>query len=55
MSLAALSMIVLAFMLGFRYGATGVAVAYSVPTTLLFSSLGWLSHRHMRKLFRPIP
>ncbi len=54
MSLAALSMIVLAFMLGSRYGATGVAVAYAVPTILLFSSLGWLANRHMRKLFRPV-
>jgi O-antigen/teichoic acid export membrane protein len=55
MSLAALSMIALAFMLGSRYGATGVAVAYAVPSMLLFSSLGWLSHRHMRKLFRLEP
>lgn len=55
MSLAALSMIVLAFILGSRYGATGVAVAYAVPTTLLFSSLGWMAHRHMRKLFRLAP
>ncbi len=55
MSLAALSMVGLSFILGSRYGATGVALAYAVPTMLLFSSLGWLSHRHMRNLFRPIP
>jgi len=55
MSLAALGMIALAFVLGPRYGATGVALAYAVPTMLLFSSLKWLANRHMRKLFRPIP
>jgi len=55
MSLAALGMIALAFVLGPRYGATGVALAYAVPTMLLFSSLKWLSNRHMRKLFRPVP
>jgi O-antigen/teichoic acid export membrane protein len=52
MSLAALSMIVLSFLLGFRYGATGVALAYAVPVILLFSSLKWLANRHMRNLFR---
>jgi len=55
MSLAALGMIALAFVLGPRYGATGVALAYAVPTMLLFSSLKWLATRHMRKLFRPVP
>jgi len=55
MSLAALSMVGLSFILGSRYGATGVALAYAVPTMLLFSSLKWLSNRHMRKLFRPAP
>ncbi len=55
MSLAALSMVGLSFILGFRYGATGVALAYAVPTMLLFSGLGWLAHRHMRKLFRLAP
>lgn len=55
MSLSALSMVGLSFILGFRYGATGVALAYAVPTMLLFSNLKWLSNRHMRKLFRQIP
>lgn len=55
MSLTALSMVGLSFILGSRYGATGVALAYAVPTMLLFSSLGGLSHRHMRKLFRSAP
>jgi O-antigen/teichoic acid export membrane protein len=52
MSLAALSMIALSFMLGSRYGATGAALAYAVPTMLLFSTLKWLASRHMRNLFR---
>jgi len=55
MSLAALSMIGLSFILGFRYGSTGVALAYAVPTMLLFSSLKGLSTRHMRNLFRLEP
>ncbi len=55
MSLAALSMVGLSFILGFRYGSTGVALAYAVPTMLLFSSLKWLATRHMRNLFRLEP
>jgi O-antigen/teichoic acid export membrane protein len=55
MSLAALSMVGLSFILGFRYGATGVALSYAVPTMLLFSSLGCLASRHMRNLFRLVP
>jgi O-antigen/teichoic acid export membrane protein len=51
MSLAALSMIAFSLMLGSRYGATGVALAYAVPTMLLFSILKWQSSRHMRNLF----
>lgn len=51
-SLAALSMIFLAFTLGSRYGATGVALAYAVTTALLFFSLKWQSRQHMHKLFR---
>jgi O-antigen/teichoic acid export membrane protein len=51
MSLAALSMIGLSFILGSRYGSTGVALAYAMPTMLLFSSLKWLANRHMRNLF----
>jgi len=51
MSLAALSMIALSFILGSRYGSAGVALAYAVPTLLLFSSLKWLAYRHMRTLF----
>ena len=55
MSLAALSMIALSFILGSRYGSTGVALAYAVPTILLFSSLKWLANRHMCKLFGLAP
>ncbi len=51
MSVAALSMMALSFMLGSRYGSTGVALAYAAPTMLLFSSLKWLANRHMRNLF----
>jgi len=51
MSLAAISMLVLSFTWGSRYGSTGVAMAYAVPTMLLFSSLKWLAYRHMRNLF----
>lgn len=50
-STAAISMLILSFTLGSRYGSTGVAVAYAVPTMLLFSSLKWQAYRHMRKLF----
>lgn len=50
MSLAALGMSTLAFVLGSPYGATGVALAYAVPTILLFSCLKWQANRHMRKL-----
>lgn len=50
-TLAAIGMIGLSFILGFLYGASGVAMAYTLPTILLFSSLKWLSHRHMRKFF----
>ncbi|MGR9013111.1 MAG: lipopolysaccharide biosynthesis protein [Gammaproteobacteria bacterium] len=52
MALAALSMVALSFILGARYGATGVALAYAVPTILLFSSMKWQAYRHMRQLFR---
>lgn len=55
MSLTALSMIGLSFILGSRYGSTGVALAYAMPTLLLFSGLKWLSNRHMRNLFRSTP
>jgi len=55
MSLAAISMIGLSFILGSRYGSTGVALAYAVPTMLLFSSLKWLANRHMRNLFMLAP
>jgi len=51
MSFAAISMIGLSYTLGPHYGATGVAIAYAVPTMLLFISLKWLANRHMRKLF----
>jgi O-antigen/teichoic acid export membrane protein len=50
MSLAAISMIALSFILGSPYGSTGVALAYAVPIMLLFSSLKWLANRHMRNL-----
>ena len=48
-SLAALGMLVLSFLLGARHGATGVAMAYALPTLLLFSTLKWLASRHMRQ------
>jgi len=51
MSMAALSMIALAFILGSRYGATGVALAYAMTTTLLFCCFKWQSRKHMRNLF----
>jgi len=51
MSFAAGSMISLSYTLGPDYGATGVALAYAVPTMLLFISLKWLANRHMRNLF----
>lgn len=50
-SLAAISMIGLSFVLGSRYGASGVALAYALPTMLLFSGLKWQASRHMRKMF----
>ena len=52
MAMAALSMVALSFILGSRYGATGVALAYAIPTILLFSSMKWQAYRHMRQLFR---
>ncbi len=55
MSLTVFSMIGLSFILGSRYGSTGVALAYAVPTMLLFSSLKWLANRHMRNLFQSTP
>jgi len=55
MSFAAISMIGLSHTLGPRYGATGVALAYAVPTILLFFSLKWLANRHMRNQFQRVP
>lgn len=55
MSLTALSMIGLSFILDSRYGPIGVALAYAIPTILLFSSLKWLANRHTCNLFQPIP
>jgi len=54
MSLAALSMIALGFVLGFRYGATGVALAYTVPTMLLFYSLKWADQSAYAQAVCPI-
>ncbi len=51
MSLAATSMVVLGFILGYHYGLIGVALAYAIPTMLLFTSLKWLAYRHMSNLF----
>lgn len=48
-TLAAVSMVVFSFILGARYGASGVAMAYALPTMLLFSSLKYLAYRHMRR------
>ena len=46
---AALIMVVLSFSLGATYGAAGVALAYTLPVTLLFSTLKWFAIRHMRQ------
>ena len=48
-SLTAISMVSLSFFLGEHYGATGVALAYAAPTTLLFCGLKLLASRHMRQ------
>ncbi|MCK9607274.1 MAG: lipopolysaccharide biosynthesis protein [Methylomonas sp.] len=47
LSLAAISTLVLGYSLGSTYGATGMAIAYALPTITLFSSLKWLARRHM--------
>lgn len=47
MSFFAASMVVLSLHLGDTHAATGVAVAYAVPTALLFCSLKLLANRHM--------
>lgn len=49
MSITALSMLILSFSLGAIYGASGVALAYSLPVSLLFSALKWFAIRHMRQ------
>lgn len=49
MSLAAAGMVGLSFMLGTLYGVTGVAIAYAVPTTILFSLLKLLARRHLQR------
>lgn len=51
MTLAASGMVVLSVILGARYGASGVALAYALPTILLFSCLKCLAYLHLRKLF----
>ncbi len=48
-SMAAIGMLVLSFFLGWHYGATGVAIAYALPTTLLFLVFKWLAGRHMQR------
>lgn len=47
LSITAISMVILSFILGRQYGATGVSLAFTLPTLLLFTSLKWLASRHM--------
>lgn len=49
MALAVTIMISLSFILGSRYGSIGVAVAYTVPAILLFTSLKLFANRHRHK------
>jgi len=51
MTAAAAMMVVLSFFLGWYYGATGVAIAYALPTAALFSYLKWYASRHFRHSF----
>lgn len=48
-SLTALCMLGFSFGLGRLYGATGVAIAYALPTGLLYVLLKWLANRHLRQ------
>ncbi|MDD2761191.1 MAG: oligosaccharide flippase family protein [Methylomonas sp.] len=48
MAFSAIGMLVLSFLLGLRYGATGVAIAYALPTAILFCSLKLRASRHLR-------
>lgn len=47
--LAAASMVGLCFFWGAIYGAAGAALAYAVPTTIVFSLLKLLARRHMQR------
>ncbi|WP_049794578.1 lipopolysaccharide biosynthesis protein [Methylomonas methanica] len=47
LSLAAIGMLTLGYSLGAIYGATGMAIAYALPTMTLFSVLKWQARRHM--------
>lgn len=51
MALAAISMLSLSFIWGLQYGTSGVALAYALPTALLFLCLKWQANRHMRNFF----
>lgn len=46
---AAAGMVGASFVLGTYYGATGVAIAYAVPTFLIFSLLKLLARRHLHR------
>lgn len=52
MTIAAGIMVILGFFLGWHYGATGVAVAYALPTLSLFSYFKWYAGRHLRHSFQ---
>lgn len=50
---AAACMLGLSFVLGLSYGVTGVALAYAVPTILVFGVMKLLAHRHLRRQLVP--
>ena len=37
------------FTLGYYYGATGAALSYAIPVTLLYITMALVVGRHMRK------
>ncbi|MGR8929937.1 MAG: lipopolysaccharide biosynthesis protein [Gammaproteobacteria bacterium] len=47
--LTTVCMLILSIMLSPHYGATGVAVAYALPITLLFCTLKFFASRHLRR------
>ena len=50
--MATLTGLIMAFVLGKRYGATGVAIAYAVPLALLFITLRAISLWKLREYLR---